>query len=115
MNTQKKLESRRIQLEHSDVILKCHDYTVCFGGVEYCTLHNRSSHNMRMFPQHWRGDRGIMERTCPHGIGHPDPDEYRIRQGLDDGTHGCDGCCLLTRSQMRRIASEEEGDHSSPS
>jgi hypothetical protein len=44
---------------------------------------------MRSWPQHWRGDRGIIERVCDHGIGHPDPDD-RNR----DKIHGCDGCCV---------------------
>jgi hypothetical protein len=34
-----------------------------------------------------------MERICEHGIGHPDPDDRRIRTGEDMGDHGCDGCC----------------------
>ena len=61
---------------------------------EVCTLHNRTKHGMRSFPQLWRADRKIMERLCPHGIGHPDPDEYKIIVGIDDGVHGCDGCCM---------------------
>ena len=40
-----------------------------------------------------------MERICDHGIGHPDPDEFRIRNGEDDGIHGCDGCCSGSRYQ----------------
>jgi hypothetical protein len=42
-----------------------------------------------------------MERKCTHGVGHPDPDEIRIINGEDDGTHGCDGCCI-------RFATQEE-------
>lgn len=80
------------QLEHSDVILHAHPRIACAG--EACTLHNRTDHHMRAFPQLWRDDRGIMERVCPHGIGHPDPDDYRIRSGKDNGAHGCDGCCF---------------------
>jgi hypothetical protein len=36
-----------------------------------------------------------MERICPCGVGHPDPDDaaYRLSQGDDDTTHGCCGCC----------------------
>lgn len=53
---------------------------------------------MRDWPQFWRDDRGLMERICSHGIGHPDPDDlaYKIRTGGDDaeGVHGCDGCCF---------------------
>ena len=83
--------STNAYLEHTDSWMYCHEYSRCRDG--YCTLHNRSNHNMRSFPQLWRADRGIMERVCPHGIGHPDPDEFRIRNGEDDGSHGCDTCC----------------------
>lgn len=50
---------------------------------------------MRDFPTHFREDRQIMERICPHGIGHPDPDDaaFRASRGDDDTVHGCDGCC----------------------
>ena len=85
------LRSTNVYLEHTDEWMYCHEASVC--DMDFCTLHNRSDHKMRSFPQHWRADRGIMERICEHGVGHPDPDEYRIRVGLDDGTHGCDFCC----------------------
>ena len=81
----------KAKLEHSDVMVHCHSPEKCKGGV--CTLHNRTNHPMRSFPQHWRDDRGIMERICPHGVGHPDPDDKRITKGTDSGVHGCDGCC----------------------
>ena len=58
--------------------------------VQPCAIHAPSSHHMADWPQHWQGDRGIIERICEHGIGHPDPD------GIFDpgsGVHGCDGCC----------------------
>jgi len=57
-----------------------------------CVVHHPSQHPMRMWPMHWRMDRYIVERICPHGIGHPDPDQ--IFPIDDDGRHGCDGCCL---------------------
>lgn len=81
----------RVQLEHSHIWLHCHDERDCYGDA--CTLHKRTDHIMRSFPQHWRDDRAIMERICTHGVGHPDPDDYRILTGLDSGVHGCDGCC----------------------
>jgi hypothetical protein len=68
-----------------------HPLTAC--GKQICCLHNRTEHQMRGFRQRWRADRGIMERICPHGIGHPDPDDLRIMSGEDGGRHGCDGCC----------------------
>ena len=58
----------------------------CLTG---CVIHAPSAHRMTAYPTHWREDRGIMERICPHGVGHPDPDG---RYG--DAVHGCDGCCL---------------------
>jgi hypothetical protein len=65
-----------------------------------CCIHNPSDHPMRLFPQSWRGDRALMERVCPHGVGHPDPDDIaykRERFGPEfanaEGIHGCDGCC----------------------
>lgn len=78
-------------LEHSRIKIRTHNLEDCKG--EICAIHNKTKHRMRKFPQHWRTDRGIMERICPHGIGHPDPDDLRIRTQNDDGIHGCDGCC----------------------
>ena len=79
------------RLEHSkQVVFNTHDREKCAG--EFCTIHNMSNHSMRKFPQSWREDRRIMERICPHGIGHPDPDEVYL-YGKWDSTHGCDGCC----------------------
>lgn len=75
---------------------------------------------MREWPMNWRSDRGIMERICPHGVGHIDPDDAAYRKTIhppypgqeindmihnqlpagiwirwfDDGMHGCDLCCV---------------------
>jgi hypothetical protein len=64
-----------------------HHRSKCAPG--HCAIHNPSKHHMRPWKQHWRDDRGIIERICPHGIGHPDPDQPE----WVDGVHGCDGCC----------------------
>lgn len=65
-----------------------------------CTIHSPTRHAMREFPTHWRDDRGMMERICPHGVGHPDPDylsfveeTYGSEDAWAEGVHGCDGCC----------------------
>lgn len=79
-------------LENTDITLGTHDTDDCWG--EFCTIHKRSDHHMRSFPQHFNFDRFIMERICSHDIGHPDPDEVLLQIGQDDGVHGCDGCCL---------------------
>jgi hypothetical protein len=68
-----------------------HDPAQCEG--QPCCIHHPSDHHMVDWRQVYRGDRGIMERICPHGVGHPDPDDLGIRTGADEGIHGCDGCC----------------------
>lgn len=67
-----------------------------------CVIHNRTDHHMRSWPIHWRSDRSIFERICPHGIGHPDPDQFdywRNRDAMFKATHGCDGCCIYADDQ----------------
>ncbi len=82
-------------------IVNVHSSVTCSG--EPCVIHNPSKHSMSDFPTHWRSDRGIMERICPHGVGHPDPDDMayiRWAMGKEraqvEGIHGCDGCCART-------------------
>ena len=81
--------NERNLLEHTERVVFTHSEDECRGA--YCTIHFRSAHLMRSFPQHWRSDILLMERTCPHGIGHPDPDEQNINVFIE--SHGCDGCC----------------------
>jgi hypothetical protein len=82
------------------VLANVHPPEVCAG--EHCVLHNPSDHHMRDWPTLWRGDRRLMERTCAHGVGHPDPDDLavHVRNGRDwQGVHGCDGCCSAPREE----------------
>lgn len=78
--------ANEVELESGQVLTGIHDEGRCAG--EHCCIHNPSDHAMRDFPRYWRADRGLMERICPHGVGHPDPD-----QRFADTTHGCCGCC----------------------
>lgn len=80
-------------IQVGEVSLRVHNRKQCEG--EYCCIHNPSQHHMLSFPLNWRGDRQIMERICPHGIGHPDPDDaaFRASKGDTDTVHDCDGCC----------------------
>jgi hypothetical protein len=75
-------------------MVNVHPATACAGRV--CVVHAPSDHHMRTWDLNWRGDRGLMERICPHGVGHPDPDDmlYQASVGREwQGVHGCDGCC----------------------
>lgn len=71
-----------------------HDEEACAG--RNCSIHNPSDHHMKSWELNWREDRAIMERICPHGIGHDDPDDLAFRKSVGveaSGIHGCDGCC----------------------
>lgn len=76
------------------LLVNIHPADRCAG--RHCVVHNPSDHHMRSWLLNWRGDKGVMERQCPHGVGHPDPDDatYQRSVGRDFLTvHGCDGCC----------------------
>ena len=66
------------------------------GGPKNCVLHRPSEHHMRDWPLILRAST-LLERMCPHGIGHPDPDSIAYFEWRDPessmGIHGCDGCC----------------------
>lgn len=96
-------KARISRLENTDNYMITHGPDQCLG--ERCTVHNRSKHVMRKFPQYFRWDRGIMERTCPHGVGHPDPDSP-WESGSYEWVHGCDGCCD-TNSAIFKINEED--------
>ena len=79
-----------------EVWLNVHSEDACSG--ETCVIHNPTKHSMSTFPMHLR-ETGLVERTCEHHIGHPDPDSAAHMDrayGHTPGTwlvHGCDGCC----------------------
>lgn len=75
-------------------VMKTHPAEKCAGRA--CVIHAPSDHKMKDWPLNWRADTYLMERTCPHGVGHPDPDdlEYHKSNGQEwKAVHGCDGCC----------------------
>lgn len=87
-------------------LLRTHGASQCAGplgdnGKPICCIHNPSDHHMVTWPQNWRGDKGMMERLCTHTdedgsvhhVGHPDPDDLKVRTRSGWGVHGCDGCC----------------------
>lgn len=75
--------------------LHVHPSSACEG--RNCPFHNPSNHKMKDWPINVRLDnKGLVERTCPHSVGHPDPDSvaYFTSIGIDYmSIHGCDGCC----------------------
>lgn len=74
--------------------IKIHEADDCQAP---CPFHAPSDHPLNKAPIHIRLDKSfLVERICPHGVGHDDPDSvaYMHSHGhMWAGTHGCDGCC----------------------
>lgn len=81
-------EPRSHVLEHSGIhVGGVHHSALCEGRP--CTIHNRSDHAMRSWPQVWH--LGRVMRVCKHGANHADPDSPPgARECLPEW---CDGCC----------------------
>lgn len=78
-------------------LVNVHNPRLCQGRG--CAIHNHpSKHPLRSAPLNWREDRGILERICSHGVGHPDYDAALFQESIGrsvENIHGCDGCCQL--------------------
>jgi len=78
-----------------------------------CAVHAPSDHRMRGMKTLFRFDRHLMERTCPHGVGHPDPDDLAFQEAnfpeRAAGVHGCDGCCMEPGEFERRLEEHRSG------
>jgi hypothetical protein len=68
--------------------LRVHPRRVCMLRDLPCVIHSPSDHSMRDWPLNWRSDTGVMERFCPHGVGHPDPDHMAYVRSLTP-EHDC--------------------------
>lgn len=86
---------KRYYLPSGHEIVNVHDESDC-EDQPACIIHRPTEHHMADWPLHWRGDRGIFERICPHGVGHPDPDQFyywKKRDEMWQAVHGCCFCC----------------------
>lgn len=77
-----------------------HSHTQCAGRP--CVIHEPTEHVMVGFRMVWRWDVALFERICPHGVGHPDPDQFWYWESKDTmykAVHGCcsEGCCSAGR------------------
>jgi len=93
------LEKHQMAVIGEDLLKYVHNRLGCEGRS--CVIHNPSQHHMRDWPERWNWATKGVERICPHGIGHPDPDsvaywKLKGREGL--ALHGCDGCCREANS-----------------
>ena len=77
-------------LLESGQMISTHTRDQCFG--EWCAIHKPQPGPWETWPRLWRDDRGIMERICPCGVGHPVAEmyEWAIEYGRGyDLVHGC--------------------------
>jgi len=87
-------------------LLMTHPEHACKGG--HCCIHNPSDHPLRDAPMRWVARFKSIQRTCSHGVNHPDYDDflYKIRVGVSGvmlaviGAHNCDGCCHWPREDQ---------------
>lgn len=88
---------KRYFLPNGNELVNVHDESDC-EDQPACIIHRPTEHHMSDWPLRWRWDRGIFERICSHGVGHPDPDQfyYWAKCGTLDveAIHGCDSCCV---------------------
>ena len=70
------------------LLIGVHAKNECKG--KRCPIHKPTKHHMSSWQQNWHPSKRIIERICPHGISHPDPDE-----STPDNAHECDGCCTV--------------------
>jgi hypothetical protein len=95
MGQRSALLEKRLVPYHDDETgqdLNVHNPDVCANDSTPCVFHSPTEHKMRSWPMNIR-ETGLIERMCPHGIGHPDPDSAAyFGDGWD--IHGCDGCCF---------------------
>lgn len=85
---------------HDGRVMQVHPARECLTP---CPIHEPSDHPLKDAPLNWRPGPRLWERICPHGCGHPDPDDLAFKQATmlpaayrmaAFDSHGCCGCCL---------------------
>lgn len=89
----------------SGQVLNTHAVDECAGT--WCAIHKPQPGPWQEWPRMWREDRGIMERVCPHGVGHPIAEMYdwaiENNRGFDL-IHGCCAECVCSPRAAKRDA-----------
>jgi hypothetical protein len=85
-------ETENHLLESGQMLTNVHPRLECIG--EWCPIHRPMPGPWSNWPRLWRDDRGIMERVCPCGIGHPVAEMYQWALENGQGFNLVHGCCL---------------------
>lgn len=74
-------------------VIQTHERGACIG--RWCCIHQQMPGPWATWPRNWRDDRGIMERICPCGIGHPVAEMYEWAVAARRGEQLVHGCCRI--------------------
>jgi hypothetical protein len=87
-------ESNTYTTGSGQVLHRIHEGIHCLGT--HCVIHNPMRGPWSSWPTFWRDDRRIMERICPHGVGHPAVEDRSANM-----VHGCCGCpCAVRKAKI---------------
>lgn len=81
-----------VHLLESGQSLQTHNSGQCFG--QWCAIHRPMPGPWESWPRQWRDDRGILERVCPCGTGHPVAEMYEWAIANGKGFELVHGCCV---------------------
>lgn len=68
-----------------------HPKEACEGRL--CVVHNPTTGYTKDWPLTWREDRGIFERHCKHGVGHPAVEQLTYWNSIGESWQSVHGCC----------------------
>lgn len=91
-------------LESGQTLVNVHPRLECVG--EWCPIHRPMPGPWSNWPRQWSDERDIMERVCPHGIGHPVAEMYQwaMERGRGfDLVHGCCSSCICSPRAAKRV------------
>lgn len=83
-------------------IIQTHELDTCIG--RFCAIHRPMPGPWSTWPRYWRDGRGIMERICPCGIGHPVAEMYEHALATGEG-----GASLIHRCCIHPCAPIDGG------
>lgn len=103
MTTTYRILQTGVEPVYGQIMLNVHPRSKCRDRP--CVIHNPTAHHMRRWFLLWRDDRGIFERICPHGVGHPDPDQFGHWKDIghaENDVHGCcaNQCCIPKEEEL---------------
>jgi hypothetical protein len=89
-------ETNTYDLGGGYILKNLHAERLCSARGGLCIIHRLTTGHTSTWPLTYRIDRGIFERHCRHGIGHPAVEQldfWRLTGNDNQAVHGCCGVC----------------------